>query len=303
MFGKLFASTFTGSMVGAGAEVIAVWCYIVSNTRPPGVVEVCPAVLATIIGCDVQAIEKALAVLCAEDPRSRSKEHGGRRLIPASEFMYDVPTWPKYNAMRNEEARRTYFREKKRESRARAGGKKADVTLDVKDSQTLSNGVHHGQPPSTHVEVEVEVDVDVESEKKKTRSTKRSRAASPPRSTVVEHVHLKACAWFAERFKELRGVEYKVQSRDLAAAHRLLVKDRVPKDEWKLRAERMLTHRSQFHFERASPAHLASEWNTLALDVVPLSAGERKQAAAGEAWDALEQQSATKTPFHVETTP
>jgi hypothetical protein len=124
MFGKIFESLFTGSMVGAGPTVFAVWSYVIAYTKPPGVVELNPRLLAVIIGCEVGEVEKAIDYLTSPDPMSRFKEHEGRRLIRCGSFAYEVPTWSTYRAIKsaedrkaaNAEAQRRY-REKQRAAR------------------------------------------------------------------------------------------------------------------------------------------------------------------------------------------
>lgn len=118
MYGKFFASTFTGSMFGAGADVFAVWGYVIANTVD-STIELNPALLAAHIGSSPANITAAIEYLCRPDPQSRNKEHEGRRLLHEAGFQYHVVSHALYRAMRNEEERRTYNRIKQQESRAR----------------------------------------------------------------------------------------------------------------------------------------------------------------------------------------
>ena len=119
MFGKWFASTYTGSMLGAGADVFAVWSWVIANAGPKGILEINPALLAAMIGEPVEAIETALAFLQAPDPRSRSDAEQGRRLIHEGAFTYRVVNHAQYRAARDAEERREYKRNKQRKYRAR----------------------------------------------------------------------------------------------------------------------------------------------------------------------------------------
>lgn len=141
MYGKIYESTFTGSMVGSGAVVFAVWSYVIAHVKPPGVVELNAALLGPVLGCPVGDVEKALEVLCAPDERSRTPEHEGRRLLREGQFLYRVPTWGHYHAMRNDDERRAYNREAQRRSRS-----KRAVKHDVNDSQHTSAKVIRRQP-------------------------------------------------------------------------------------------------------------------------------------------------------------
>jgi hypothetical protein len=119
MYGKIYESTYTGSMFGIGATVLAVWSYVIAYTKPDSMVELNPALLSATIGEPEQKIQEAIGTLCAPDAKSRSKRHEGRRLIKQGEFIYLVPNYSEYHGLNNNEARRQYFREKKREQRQR----------------------------------------------------------------------------------------------------------------------------------------------------------------------------------------
>lgn len=147
MFGKFFASTFTGSMFGAGSDVFAVWGYVIANTFD-STVELNPIMVAAILGTTPAKVTEAIEFLCRPDPASRNKDQDGRRLIHENAFQYHVVSHELYRAIRNEEDRRAYNREKQRESRARRKSKDG-VKRDVNDSQSRSievNDVSHGQP-------------------------------------------------------------------------------------------------------------------------------------------------------------
>jgi len=133
MYGKLFASTFTGSLCGSGPTVFAVWSYVIANTYESSI-ELNPRLLAGIIGADVESVRKAIDFLCQPDPESRNPDHDGCRLIRDGQFQYRVVSHAIYRAMRDDEALRAYNREKQRESRQRRGLS----TLTVNDCQATS---------------------------------------------------------------------------------------------------------------------------------------------------------------------
>ncbi len=119
MYGKIYESTFTGSMVGTGAATFAVWGYVIANTKPDSMVELNPVLIAAMIGEDVSRIEEAIAKLCDIDERSRTKKHQGRRMIKRGEFLYYVPNHQKYRGIPNDTERKQYFARKQREHRQR----------------------------------------------------------------------------------------------------------------------------------------------------------------------------------------
>jgi len=126
MFGKFFATTFTGSMMGSGTDVFAVWGYVIANAQHSQI-ELNPKLLAAVLGSTPEAMQAAIDVLCAPDPNSRSVEHNGMRLLREGQFAYHVVNHEKYRALRNDDDRREYFRQKKAESRARLSGETVKV--------------------------------------------------------------------------------------------------------------------------------------------------------------------------------
>lgn len=149
-------------MFGLPATVFAVWGYVLAKQRPDRAkkvftVELNPAVLSATFAAPESEIVKAISVLCSEDPRSRSPEEGGRRLVPfgdsvgAGPMLYRVVNGAKYAAMRDEDERRLYLREAKRSERER---RKAST------ESTTVNNVNRGQPPSTQLESESEAELD-----------------------------------------------------------------------------------------------------------------------------------------------
>jgi hypothetical protein len=118
MYGKAFESMYSGSMVGSSLNVFAVWNYVIAKMRM-GVVEINPKILAFILGGEEKEIERAIEFLCSPDPKSRSKEEDGRRLVQEGQFQYRVVNWAFYESIKNENDRREYNRNKQREYRLR----------------------------------------------------------------------------------------------------------------------------------------------------------------------------------------
>ena len=107
-------------MIGSGAIVFAVWGYCCGKAEPEDhTVSLNPILLSTIIGEPVKKIQKAIAYLCAPDPKSRCTDHEGRRLIHQGGFDYFVVTHAEYRKIRNSEDIRAYNREMKRKERER----------------------------------------------------------------------------------------------------------------------------------------------------------------------------------------
>jgi hypothetical protein len=117
MFGKLFASTFDGSLFGSGPVRFAVWAYVVANAQPPGVVEIRPKRLASIIGCPIDDIIEALDFLCAPDPESRNPKNNGIRLIHEGSYVYRLTNFEVYRSIKNNNDLKAYFAQAQRRHR------------------------------------------------------------------------------------------------------------------------------------------------------------------------------------------
>lgn len=114
-------------MVGSGAIVFAVMGYVIANyklDRAVGAqVELNPKLLAFILGESEEDVAKAIEKLCQPDPKSRSKDEEGRRLVRMGEYAYKVVNGAKYTSIRNTEDRREYQRKKQQEYRLRRKSK------------------------------------------------------------------------------------------------------------------------------------------------------------------------------------
>lgn len=118
MYGKFFESAFTGSMMGAGEHVFALWGWVIAHTRNSHV-EINPKYVALMVGSTEERMRSALAFLCAPDSASRNPDHEGRRLVNEGGNLYFVPSAEHYRKMASEEDRRAYFTEAKRKQRER----------------------------------------------------------------------------------------------------------------------------------------------------------------------------------------
>ena len=121
MYGKHFASMYEGSMRGRGSCFFAVWGYVISHFVPDrktgAQVELNAEIIGFLIGEKVENVQVAIAQMCAPDPKSRSKEREGRKLVKLGEYTYQVVNGEKYRAMRDEEKRREQNRESQRKHR------------------------------------------------------------------------------------------------------------------------------------------------------------------------------------------
>lgn len=128
MYGKHFAQMYSGSMVGAGPAVFAVFGYVIANANLEGMIEINQKILATTIGCPESEIAEALEYLQRPDPDSRTPAEDGRRLIKEGAFTFRVVNYVKYRDIQREKDRRAYMREYMREYRKQKVNSKPNVS-------------------------------------------------------------------------------------------------------------------------------------------------------------------------------
>lgn len=132
MFGKIFESMFTGSMVGKGSPFFAVWAYVIAHAVPDSKVgtqvELNPAIIGFLLGEPVETVERVLREMQEPDLKSRTQDEQGRKLVPLGGYSYRVVNGAKYRAMRDQAARReqnrraqAVFRDKKVLKRSQLG--------------------------------------------------------------------------------------------------------------------------------------------------------------------------------------
>jgi hypothetical protein len=171
---------YTGSMIGAGADVFAVWGYVIAHLhRASATVELNPAYLAAVIGSTKEAMQRAVERLCAPDQESRSPLEEGRRLVREGQFLYRVVNAKKYAGMRDEDDRRVYQAEWARTKRV---DRRRPVSTTVDPPSTTvdqaSTDIDQHRPRSTYAEAEADVDGEAEADPDLITETKIAAAAN-----------------------------------------------------------------------------------------------------------------------------
>lgn len=124
MYGRHYESMYTGSMMGAGSPVFAVWGYVISHQKPSSddvyTVELNSQLMSVLIGEKKEVIESVLDRFQKPDPKSRIKDEDGRKLEKVGEYLYRVVNGAYYAKLADDEARRSYNRLKQRQHRAKS---------------------------------------------------------------------------------------------------------------------------------------------------------------------------------------
>lgn len=127
MYGRIFSSMFTGSMVGKGSPVFALMSYVIAHMRGDkevgAQVDLNIPLLAFTIGEKPEVIQSAIDYLCSPDHNTTTPGEEGRRLVKVGTFAYRVVNGAKYLAIRNQEEQReasrirvAAFRERQKEA-------------------------------------------------------------------------------------------------------------------------------------------------------------------------------------------
>ena len=159
MFGKVFASCFTGSMSGSGSDMFAVWAYILANANKDGSIELNPKIMAVAIGMPEASVQKVLTKLQQPDPNSRCKDEDGKRLIKSGEFFYEIVNYVTYRDIQNIRHRNDYMRKYMQDKRIL---EKVKNSLKNEDSPKVLESV-------SNVSLQVDTDTDRDRDREEDR--------------------------------------------------------------------------------------------------------------------------------------
>ena len=146
MFGKLFRQTYSGSMRRKGADVFAVWPYILAHGDKRHFVEIDVGIIAFEIGMTEERVEAVVKYLAGPDDESRNKAHDGRRIVNVSGKVYRIVSGDEYQKIKTSDELLEYNRRKAQESRDRrrdwvGGGKSKPMDGEVADKRMAEAGV------------------------------------------------------------------------------------------------------------------------------------------------------------------
>jgi hypothetical protein len=161
MFAKIFHQIFESS-IAEDHVVRHIFMDFLVMADLEGIVDKTHEAIARITNVPIEDVRRAISELEAPDPMSRSNHEDGRRikrLDDHRDWGWEIVNYEAYRNIRDEEARRAYFREKKREYRAKEKGlsKKGHTTSNyVTLRPTTSNSVLDSPHPSTHTDTDTE---------------------------------------------------------------------------------------------------------------------------------------------------
>jgi hypothetical protein len=85
-----------------------------------------PKLLAFVLGESEDKVLEAINEMCQPDPKSRTKDKEGRKLVKLGEYAYQVVNGEQYRAIRDQESRREQSRVAQRKFRNKHGKTKTN---------------------------------------------------------------------------------------------------------------------------------------------------------------------------------
>jgi hypothetical protein len=141
VFAKIFAQIFDSSIAGDYA-VRHVFMDLLVLADRDGVVDMTLDAISRRTNVPEEMVAHAIAELMKPDRKSRSHEEGGKRLVALDshrDWGWQIVNFEHYRAIRDEESRKTYFRDYKRQYRkGKASTESPQLSTLVLDSQQMS---------------------------------------------------------------------------------------------------------------------------------------------------------------------
>lgn len=152
MYAKLFKSLWDGTMADDW-HLWSLWAFMLAHKDSAGVVDMTHEAIARRSGIPLDIVKAGIAKLEAPDPRSRSKELDGRRIIRLDEHRdwgWEIVNAATYSEMRDPETRRQQNRDASSRRRARLAAEAASA-----DPSAI---VSTRQRSSAHVDTDTEIE-------------------------------------------------------------------------------------------------------------------------------------------------
>src|SRR5262252_5358253 len=149
MFAKVFSQIFDSS-ISEDYNCRRMFIDLLILADPTGAVDMTHEAIARRTNVPIAEVIKYISELCKPDAVSRSQLSEGRRLIPLDSnrgWGWQIVNYSHYRKLKDEEARRSYFRDAQRKHRAKKKEPKKKVQVQeeeeegVNNCQSLSNAV------------------------------------------------------------------------------------------------------------------------------------------------------------------
>jgi len=136
MFAKVFGQIFDSS-IAEDYNCRRMFMDLLVLADSTGAVDMTAEAIARRTNVPVEEVVKYVKELCQPDAKSRSKLEEGKRLVPLDsnrDWGWKIVNYVHYRKIRDEAARREYFRDKQREHRKKQKGHVKDSMVDSGDN-------------------------------------------------------------------------------------------------------------------------------------------------------------------------
>jgi hypothetical protein len=133
MFAKVFGQIFDSS-IAEDYNCRRMFMDLLVLADPTGAVDMTHEAISRRTNVPESEVRKYIGQLCQPDSKSRSKMEDGKRLVPLDknrDWGWQIVNYQHYRRLKDEEARRSYFRDAQRKARAKK--KKAEVQEEVEE--------------------------------------------------------------------------------------------------------------------------------------------------------------------------
>ncbi len=144
MFAKVFGQIFDSS-IAEDYNCRRMFMDLLVLADPTGAVDMTHEAISRRTNVPIEEVAKYINQLCEPDAKSRSRLEEGKRLVPLDknrDWGWQIVNYQHYRRLKDEEARRSYFRDAQRKARAK---KKKEVEEEVEEGvkvcSTLSKSV------------------------------------------------------------------------------------------------------------------------------------------------------------------
>jgi hypothetical protein len=153
VFAKVFEQIFDSS-IAEDYTVRHCFMDLLALADPDGVIDMTHDAIARRTNVPLDIVRRCISELSKPDPASRSKKSDGRRIVPIDshrQWGWRIVNYRHYRALRDEEGRRSYFRNYMRDRRKKLRGKPVNARKhSVKDDQQLSTQGEGEEDSGTH---------------------------------------------------------------------------------------------------------------------------------------------------------
>ena len=141
MFAKIFTQIFDSS-IAENYQHRHVFMDLLVLADSDGVIDMTPEAIARRTNVPLEFIRDALKALSSPDPSSRTPSDDGRRLLPLDDkrgWGWQIVNYHHYRRIRDEESRREYYRDYRKQERERKRLKKVGGIIRAPGTKRIDN--------------------------------------------------------------------------------------------------------------------------------------------------------------------